>query len=88
VEISASPISSEPEASETRPKVGRAGMSPFARYAVRRFGVFLLVVWAAATLNFFLPRLAGQDPVRNRLAVVAANGGSTAGFDSMVAAYN
>jgi peptide/nickel transport system permease protein len=69
-------------------RAARYSPSPFARYAIRRVGVFLVVVWVAATLNFFLPRLAGQDPVRNRLAVVATNGGSVAGFDAMVAAYN
>ena len=28
-------------------------------YIVRRFLIFLVVVWAAATFNFLLPRLAG-----------------------------
>ena len=89
MDLSASPISTEPSITE-EPTEKKQGFiqTPFARYAIRRVGVFLLVVWAAATLNFFLPRIAGQDPVRNRLAIVAANGGSTAGFDSMVAAYN
>ena len=27
-----------------------------AGYVARRFGIFLLIVWLAATLNFFLPR--------------------------------
>lgn len=58
------------------------------RYAVRRVGVFFLVVWAAASLNFFLPRLApGQDPVRARIGAIAATGGSVAGIEEMVAAY-
>lgn len=62
---------------------------PFVRYALRRFGVFLLVVWAAATLNFFLPRLApGQDPVRARLGTVLAQGGSVSGIEELVATYN
>jgi len=87
MDISASPISSEVPVLSPPPRA-RLVRSPFARYAIRRVGVFFLVVWVAATLNFFLPHLAGQDPVRNRLAVVAANGGSVAGFDSMVSAYN
>jgi peptide/nickel transport system permease protein len=86
--VTSPPIGSESLATSIPEKTERTGLSPFWRYAIRRVGVFLLVVWAAATLNFFLPRIAGQDPVRSRLAVVAANGGSTAGFDSMVAAYN
>jgi peptide/nickel transport system permease protein len=61
---------------------------PFVRYAIRRTGVFFLVVWAAATLNFFLPRLAtGQDPVRSRLGTVAAQGGSVTGIEELVATY-
>jgi ABC-type dipeptide/oligopeptide/nickel transport system permease component len=36
-------------------------------YIARRFGVFLLIVWLAATLNFFLPKLSGEDPVRTKL---------------------
>ena len=36
-------------------------------YALKRFGVFVLILWLAATLNFFLPRLSGQDPVRTKL---------------------
>ena len=42
-------------------------------YIVRRFGVFLMIVWLAATLNFFLPRLSGQDPVRAKLLQQAAD---------------
>src|SRR5580698_812698 len=36
-------------------------------YIARRFAVFLLIIWLAATLNFFLPKLSGQDPVRTKL---------------------
>jgi len=48
-------------------------------YIARRFGVFLLIVWLAATLNFFLPRLSGQDPVRAKLLQQAALGGYVQG---------
>src|SRR4029077_5698442 len=46
-----------------------------AAYIARRFGVLLLIVWLAATLNFFLPRLSGQDPVHTKLLQQAALGG-------------
>src|SRR5213083_19781 len=46
-----------------------------AAYIARRFGVFLLIVWLAATLNFFLPRLSGHDPVHSKLLQQAALGG-------------
>ena len=47
-------------------------------YAAKRFAVFLLIVWLAATLNFFLPRLSGQDPVQTKLMEEAALGGYVA----------
>ncbi|MGH2534483.1 MAG: ABC transporter permease [Thermomicrobiales bacterium] len=58
------------------------------RYAIRRVGIFFLIVWAAASLNFFLPRLApGQDPVRARMGQLAATGAATSGIEEMVASY-
>ena len=58
-------------------------------YVLRRVGLFLLVVWAAATLNFFVPRLArGRDPVREKLGQIAATGGlRQEGIEEMVRAY-
>jgi len=54
----------------------------------KRFGVFLLIVWLAATLNFFLPRLSGQDPVRATLLQQAQLGGYVqAGIEAMVKEY-
>jgi peptide/nickel transport system permease protein len=59
-----------------------------ASYILRRFGVFLLIVWLAATLNFFLPRLSGQDPVRAKLLQQAALGGYVqAGIEEMTREY-
>src|SRR5271166_5164434 len=57
-------------------------------YIVKRFGVFLLIIWLAATLNFFLPKLSGQDPVRSKLLQEAALGGYVhAGIEDMVKVY-
>jgi peptide/nickel transport system permease protein len=59
-----------------------------ADYLARRIGVFLLIVWLAATLNFFLPRLSGQDPVRATLLQQASLGGHVqAGLEAMVKEY-
>ena len=59
-----------------------------AAYIARRFGVFLLIVWLAASLNFFLPRLSGQDPVRTKLLQQAALGGYVqGGIDEMTKEY-
>jgi len=58
-------------------------------HVARRFGVFLLIVWLAATLNFFLPRLSGQDPVRTKLLAQASLGGYVqAGIEDMIKVYD
>ena len=60
-----------------------------ADYLAKRFGVFLLIVWIAATLNFFLPRLSGQDPVRMKLLQQAQLGGYVqSGIEAMVKEYD
>jgi len=57
-------------------------------YVARRFGVFLLIVWLAASLNFFLPKLSGQDPVRTKLLEQASLGGYVqSGIEDMVKVY-
>lgn len=58
------------------------------RHVLKRFGLFLFVVWGAATLNFFLPRLAPGDPVRERLFQMSTTGGFTqTGVEEMVEEY-
>ncbi len=58
-------------------------------YVFRRFLIFLVIVWVAGTFNFFLPRLGGGDPVRNKLVgQMALSGSQQAGFDEMVKNYN
>lgn len=62
-------------------------------YVLKRIGFFLIIVWLAATLNFFIPRLPqlfgkGQNPVRERLIEQAVLGGYVhAGMDQMVEEY-
>ncbi|MFC1525230.1 ABC transporter permease [Candidatus Latescibacterota bacterium] len=58
-------------------------------YFIKRVALFLLVIWAAASVNFFLPRLAsGRDPIREKMAQLAASGGLRQdGIEAMVAAY-
>ena len=57
-------------------------------YVLKRVGFFLLIVWLAATLNFFIPRLSGQNPVRERLIEQAVVGGYVhPGMNEMVAEY-
>jgi peptide/nickel transport system permease protein len=60
-----------------------------ATYIARRFGVFLLIVWLAASLNFFLPKLSGQDPVRTKLLQSAQLGGYVhQGIEEMAREYD
>ena len=60
-----------------------------AKYLARRFAFLLLVVWCAVTINFFLPRLSGRDPVRARLAAQAMKGVSIGkGIDKIVEIYD
>lgn len=58
-------------------------------YVIRRIGLLIIVIWAAATLNFFIPRLSpNRDPIRERLGQLAATGGlNAAGIEEMVQAY-
>jgi peptide/nickel transport system permease protein len=58
-------------------------------YLVRRVGLFFLIVWLAATVNFFLPRISGQNPVEDKLMQQATMGGyQQAGMKEMVAEYS
>ena len=56
---------------------------------LRRIALFLVVVWAAASVNFFVPRLGtGRDPIREKLGQLMASGGlRQEGIEAMVAAY-
>ena len=58
-------------------------------YIVKRILLFFIVVWAAASLNFFIPRIASdRDPIREKLGQLAATGGLNAeGLTEMVEAY-
>ncbi len=59
------------------------------KMVAKRFGLFLIVIWGAATLNFFLPRLAPGNPVQERMFALSTQGGLTqTGIDEMVASYN
>jgi peptide/nickel transport system permease protein len=54
-------------------------------YIVRRFLIFLAIIWAAATFNFILPRLGGQNPIREKLVSQSALSGAVqAGLEEMV----
>ena len=60
-----------------------------AGYLLKRVAFFLLIVWTAATVNFFLPRLSGQDPIRERMIKLVQSGSAWGkGIEDMVELYN
>jgi peptide/nickel transport system permease protein len=58
-------------------------------YLARRLFIFVLVIWVAMTLIFFLPKMVpGRDPVMERMTMLMASGGIQAeGIAQMVEAY-
>ena len=58
-------------------------------YAVGRLIQFVVILWGAATLNFFIPRMAPGDPVRTRLLMMSRTGSiSQESITEMVKAYD
>ncbi|MBA3944964.1 MAG: ABC transporter permease [Herpetosiphonaceae bacterium] len=61
----------------------------FARLLIRRLLFLLVVIWAASTITFFVPRLSPRNPVRERFAALARSGGfSPTDLEKIIAAYN
>jgi peptide/nickel transport system permease protein len=56
-------------------------------YVVRRLGVFVLVIWAAATINFLIPRLSPADPIKEALLKVATMGAGQTGMEELTKNY-
>lgn len=57
-------------------------------YVAKRVGLFFLIIWSAATINFLIPKLTPRDPLREKLLAEAARTGYIPpGFDEMVKAY-
>ncbi len=58
------------------------------KFVFKRIGLFVLIVWSAATLNFLIPKLTPRNPLREKLLAEAARTGYIPpGFDEMVKAY-
>ncbi len=56
---------------------------------VRRLLFLLLVIWSASTITFFVPRISDVNPVRERFAQLARQGGfAPADLEVIVASYN
>ncbi len=50
-----------------------------AEYLIKRIGVFILVVWGAATFNFAVPRIADVNPIEERMSQLASRGAVSSG---------
>jgi len=56
---------------------------------IRRFLFLILVIWAASTITFFIPRLSDKNPVRERFAELARSGGfAPADMEKIIASYS
>jgi peptide/nickel transport system permease protein len=57
-------------------------------YLLRRLGVFVVVIWAAATINFAIPRLSPVNPVQEALIQLTSMGGASQGnMTNLVKSY-
>ena len=55
---------------------------------VRRIGMFLLVIWTASTLIFFVPRIAPRNPIQDKLLAQLEQGGGASDIRALVEIYN
>jgi len=59
------------------------------KLVVRRLLFLIMVIWAASTIVFFIPRISDKNPVRERFATLAVTGGfSPADLEVIIASYN
>jgi peptide/nickel transport system permease protein len=59
------------------------------RYLITRIGLFILILWIAATVNFLLPKISQQDPIALKLQKEMQGGGSAqVGIKKMAEIYN
>lgn len=57
------------------------------KYVLTRIGIFLVVVWVTATINFIAPRLAPGDPVQSMIGRLEQQGGTVEDSAKLVEAY-
>src|SRR5690606_1926664 len=65
----------------------RVGTAMYLDYVLRRFGIMLLVIFLAVTINFMLPRMMPGDPVEAQLNQLMAMGGGVSDVSAMVESY-
>ncbi len=71
-----------------RTSIPKIVMGILGHFLVKRFLFFLFIVWLASTVIFIIPRLSGQDPVKEKLLLEAQRGGAMqTGLDAMAKSY-
>lgn len=56
---------------------------------LRRLVSLVLVIWAASTITFFIPRISPRNPIRERFAQLARTGGFSPGdLEVIIASYS
>lgn len=59
------------------------------RYLIRRILFYLMVIWVATTITFFIPRISPKNPIRERFAELSRTGGfSPADLEKIVESFN
>jgi peptide/nickel transport system permease protein len=59
------------------------------KYIFQRILFLIMVIWAAATITFFIPRLSPRNPVRERFAELSRMGGFSPGdLEKIIADYS
>jgi peptide/nickel transport system permease protein len=56
-------------------------------YIVKRVFMFFFIIWATASLNFLLPRLAPGDPISAMVSRMSKQGAITEGSEKLIAHY-
>src|SRR5690349_3144138 len=57
-------------------------------YLIRRILLVFLIIWTAATVNFFIPKITPRNPIREKLMEQASRSGYIPpGFNEMVKSY-
>ncbi len=56
---------------------------------IQRLLFLILVIWAASTITFFIPRISPKNPIRERFNQLAMSGGfSPTDLEAIIASYN
>src|SRR5215217_7710678 len=59
------------------------------RFVIQRLLFLVLVIWAASTITFFIPRISARNPIRERFAQLARTGGFSPGdMEAIITSYN